>query len=430
MAETEGFARISVIGLGYVGLPTAAVLASCGPDVLGVDIDLRIVDTINRGKVHIVEKDLGGLVQRVVAKGTLRAAPAPAAADAFIIAVPTPFKDGHVPDVGFVEAATRTIARVLRKGNLVILESTSPVGTTEAVSRWLADERQDLTFPHQRGESADVQVAYCPERVLPGNTLEELVRNDRVIGGMTPMCANRAAGLYRTFVTGDCLLTNARTAELAKLAENSFRDVNIAFANELSLICRRLRIDVWELISLTNRHPRVKILQPGPGVGGHCIAVDPWFIVHSAPADARMIHLARTINDEMPHRVVELVKASAARSRNPIIACLGLSYKADIDDLRESPAMEIVRELAMAKIGDVLAVEPHIQSLPRQFVQLDVQLAPLPIALKKADIVVLLVNHRAFAHVDAGLLLGKTVIDTRGMWRLNGMQSQVKRDVA
>jgi UDP-N-acetyl-D-mannosaminuronic acid dehydrogenase len=427
---SERFTKISVIGLGYVGLPTAAVFASRDLEVLGVDVNSRIVETINRGKVHIVEKDLEGLVQRGVANGKLRAATKPACADAFIVAVPTPFKDGHVPDVSFVEAATRAIAPVLQQGNLVILESTSPVGTTEAMCRWLAEERADLSFPHEHGESADVQVAYCPERVLPGNTLEELVRNDRVIGGMTPHCAKRAAELYQKFVTGDCYRTNARTAELAKLAENSFRDVNIAFANELSLVCQRLGIDVWELISLTNRHPRVKILQPGPGVGGHCIAVDPWFIVHSAPDEARLIQLARNVNDEMPNRVVARVKDNIARIQNPIIACLGLSYKADIDDLRESPAVEIVKELAAAKVGAVLAVEPHITGLPEQLGRLGVQLVALPVALNRADVFVLLVNHRVFAHVDPELLLGKTVIDTRGVWRINDRQSRVKRNVA
>ena len=430
VTTTERFAKISVVGLGYVGLPTAAVFADHGIEVIGVDVNPRIVVTINRGRVHIVEKDLESLVQRVVAKGTLRAAIKPSPADAFIVAVPTPFKDGHIPDVDFVEAATRAAAPVLEPGNLLILESTSPVGTTEAMSRWLADERPDLTFPHQRGDAADVQMAYCPERVLPGNTLHELVHNDRVIGGMTPRCAARAAALYQTFVTGDCLLTNARTAELAKLAENSFRDVNIAFANELSLICQRLQIDVWELISLTNRHPRVKILQPGPGVGGHCIAVDPWFIVHSAPDEARLIHLSRIVNDEMPHRVVARIKRDAARLSNPIIACLGLSYKADIDDLRESPAMEIVRELATAKVGSLLAVEPHITSLPQSLVDLGVQLATLPVALNKADVIVLLVNHRVFAHVGCERLRGKIVIDTRGVWKLTDEQPQVMRNVA
>jgi UDP-N-acetyl-D-mannosaminuronic acid dehydrogenase len=430
MSTTERFASISVVGLGYVGLPTAAVFASRGVEVLGVDVNPRIVDTINRGRVHIVEKDLEGLVQRVVAKGTLRAATRPNQSQAFIIAVPTPFKDNHVPDVDFVEAAARTIAPALVKGNLIVLESTSPVGTTEAMSRWLAQERTDLTFPHQQGETADVQIAYCPERVLPGNTLEELVKNDRVIGGMTPYCARRAAALYRIFVEGECLLTNARTAELAKLAENSFRDVNIAFANELSLVSQKLGVDVWELIALTNRHPRVKILQPGPGVGGHCIAVDPWFIVHSAPEEARIINLARRVNDEMPRRVVARIKEQAARFRDPVIGCLGLSYKADIDDLRESPAVEIVKELAHDKVGTILAVEPHVTALPAPLTQLGVELSSLPAVLHKANIVVLLVNHRTFAHIDFERLQGKVVIDTRGMWRLSEMREQLKRTVA
>jgi UDP-N-acetyl-D-mannosaminuronic acid dehydrogenase len=413
----EKFGKISVVGLGYVGLPTAAVFASRGLEVLGVDVNPATVDTINQGKVHIVEPDLEGVVQRVVAKGLLRAATKPGPAQAYILAVPTPFRGDHVPDVSYVEAAARSIAPVLRKGALVVLESTSPVGTTEALARWLAELRPDLTFPHQAGEDADVQVAYCPERVLPGNTLQELVKNDRVIGGMTPKCARRATDLYRNFAEGECLQTTARTAELAKLAENSFRDVNIAFANELAVVAEKVGVDVWELIKLTNRHPRVNVLQPGPGVGGHCIAVDPWFIVHSCPDEARLIRTARLVNDAMPARVVGKVRAAAARFPKPVIACLGLSYKADIDDLRESPAVEVVKELAHYQAGTLLAVEPHVTALPKDLTQLGVQLVSMGTALKEAQVLVLLVNHREFKHVDRELLAGKAIVDTRGLWR-------------
>jgi len=413
----EKFQRVSVIGLGYIGLPTAAMFASHGVDVVGVDVNPDIVDTINRGGIHIVEFDLDALVQAVVKKGTLRAATKPHPADVFVIAVPTPFKAGHEPDLACVDAAAASIAPALRKGNLVILESTSPVGTTRAMAGRLAAARPDLSFPQTVGESADVQIAHCPERVLPGHILKELVSNDRVVGGMTPRCALRAADLYRLFVEGECFLTDDRTAEMVKLTENTYRDVNIAFANELSSICDKLGINVWELIKLANRHPRLNIHQPGPGVGGHCIAVDPWFIVHSAPEESRLIQAARRINDEKPHRVVARVLEKAAAFQNPVIACLGLSYKADIDDLRESPAVKIVKELAAREAGRVLAVEPHVEKLPKSLTALNIPLVGTEEALDKAQVVVLLVNHRAFAQIDRRLLDGKIIIDTRGQWQ-------------
>jgi UDP-N-acetyl-D-mannosaminuronic acid dehydrogenase len=311
-----------------------------------------------------------------------------------------------------------SIAPLLARGNLVILESTSPVGTTEKISEWLAGERRDLTFPHQSGEMADIQIAYCPERVLPGQVLHELVNNDRVIGGMTPRCAERTIELYSTFVRGNCLMTDSRTAEMTKLTENAFRDVNIAFANELSMVCDRLRINVWDLIELANRHPRVKILQPGPGVGGHCIAVDPWFIIDSAPEQAKLMRTARQVNDLKPRYIVRHVRERSGRFSNPVIACLGLSFKADIDDLRESPAVEIVKELAEATAGELLIVEPHISELPRALAGREhVCLASTDDAIARADIILLLVNHRRFRNIDRRLLLEKVVIDTRGMWR-------------
>lgn len=413
---SKTFQSISMIGLGYIGLPTAAVLASRGINVIGLDINQHAVDTINQGRIHIVEPDLEALVHEVVRTGRLRATTKPEAADAFLIAVPTPFKGDHEPDLAYVEAAARSIAPVLKKGDLVILESTSPVGSTEQMAQWLADARPDLIFPQRAGESADINIAYCPERVLPGNVINELVENDRVVGGMTLRCAERAVALYKTFVKGQCIVTNARTAEMCKLTENSFRDVNIAFANELSLICDELNINVWELIRLANHHPRVNILQPGPGVGGHCIAVDPWFIVDKSPKTARLIRTAREVNDFKPHFVIEKVKAAAAKFKNPKIACLGLAFKADIDDLRESPSVEIVQHLKKMKLGDLYLVEPHIAILPKNLEDENVCLMEAQEAVKKADIVLLLVNHQAFKDISIGGLAGKVLIDMRGMW--------------
>lgn len=412
------FSTVSMIGLGYIGLPTAAMLASRKIKVIGVDVNQHAVDTINRGEIHIVEPELDIIVRAAVSQGYLRATTKPEPADAFLIAVPTPFKGNHEPDLAYVEAAARSIAPVLKKGDLVILESTSPVGTTEQMAAWLAEARRDLSFPHQAGEAADVSVAYCPERVLPGKVVHELVSNDRVIGGMTRRCSQRATDLYKTFVEAECIPTNARTAEMCKLTENSFRDVNIAFANELSIICDKLDINVWELIKLANHHPRVNILQPGPGVGGHCIAVDPWFIVSKTPEQARLIHIARQVNDGKPHYVVDQVVAATANVHNPVIACLGLAFKPDIDDLRESPAMEVVHLLAERKVGQLLAVEPHIEQLPSSLADLgDIELTSAGEAIQRADVVVMLVNHQAFYDLDAALLKGKRVVDTRGVWQ-------------
>ena len=368
------FGTISVIGLGYIGLPTAAMFASRKIHVVGVDVNAEAVATINRGQIHIVEPDLDIAVQAAVQQGYLRATTEVEPAEAFLIAVPTPFLNGsHEPDLSYIEAASRAIAPVLTPGNLVVLESTSPVGATEQMAAWLAEERPDLTFPQTHGEQSDVRIAHCPERVLPGKVMQELIHNDRVIGGLSPRCSEMAVSLYRQFVQGECFVTHARTAEMAKLTENSFRDVNIAFANELSMICDDLDIDVWELIGLANRHPRVNILQPGPGVGGHCIAVDPWFIVSRSPETARIIRTAREVNDAKPDWVRAKVDRAVAdhlaahpglKATDVTIACYGLTFKPDIDDLRESPALEIVAELAASHPGIVLAVEPNIDSLP------------------------------------------------------------------
>ncbi|WP_334044838.1 UDP-N-acetyl-D-mannosamine dehydrogenase [Burkholderia ambifaria] len=408
------FDVISVIGLGYIGLPTAAAFAARRKSVVGVDVNRATVDTINRGEVHIVEPELDMLVRAAVTQGHLRATDTVEPADAFLIAVPTPFAAGHKPDLTYVEAASRAIGPVLKKGDLIVLESTSPVGTTEKIAAWLAAMRPDLTFPQQAGEQSDIRIAHCPERVLPGHVIRELVENDRVIGGMTRRCSELAAELYRVFVRGECVLTDARTAEMCKLTENSFRDVNIAFANELSVICESLDINVWELIRLSNRHPRVDILQPGPGVGGHCIAVDPWFIVDSAPEHARLIRTARTVNDDKPNYVLDRIEHVAKRFREPVIACLGLAFKADIDDLRESPAVGIVRELANREVGEVIAVEPNIRQLPASL-EGRVMLGEIADALARADIVVILVDHRQFKRIDPMKLHTKIVIDTRGL---------------
>ncbi len=409
------FKKVSVIGLGYIGLPTAAVVASRGIEVVGVDVNQNAVDTINQGNIHIVEPDLDIVVRGVVTTGNLRATTKPEPAEAFMIAVPTPFKEGNAPDLKYIEAAAKAIAPVLEKGNLVILESTSPVGATEKLSAWLKEARPDLTFPQDAGDIADIKVAHCPERVLPGYVLQELVANDRVIGGMSKACSERAVELYKTFVRGECIITNARTAEMAKLTENSFRDVNIAFANELSVISDKLKINVWELIKLANRHPRVNILSPGPGVGGHCIAVDPWFIVDSCPDEAKIIRQARLINDDKPHYVISQIEKAADEFKRPVIACLGLAFKADIDDLRESPALQIVEELAKKNVGQLLAVEPNVHSLPEKLVNAGVEQVTLETALEKANIIVVLVDHKQFKAADKTQFATKVVIDTRGI---------------
>ncbi|EJC1446898.1 TPA: UDP-N-acetyl-D-mannosamine dehydrogenase [Vibrio parahaemolyticus] len=418
------FETISVIGLGYIGLPTAAMFASRKKKVIGVDVNQHAVDTINQGKIHIVEPDLDMIVSAAVSEGYLKATTTPEPADAFLIAVPTPFlpcNEGEVPapDLSYIEAASKAIAPVLKKGDLVILESTSPVGATEQMAAWLAEARSDLTFPQTHGEQADVNVAHCPERVLPGHVVRELVENDRVIGGMSARCSERSVALYRTFVQGECVVTNSRTAEMAKLTENSSRDVQIAFANELSIICDKLDINVWELIALANRHPRVNILQPGPGVGGHCIAVDPWFIVSKTPEEAQIIHTARKVNDSKPDWVINKVKLAIAEflqanpdktAREVTVACYGLAFKPDIDDLRESPAMAITQKIAEMHAGRVIAVEPNIDAVPEKLKH--VELMDFEVAPKEADIQVLLVDHKEFKNIS---MSGKFIIDTKGL---------------
>ena len=402
--------RVSVIGLGYIGLPTAAMFASRKIEVIGVDVDEETVETINNGEVHIVEPDLDIVVKSAVDAGLLKATTQPEKADAFLIAVPTPFKgDNHEPDLSYIEAASRDIAPMLEPGNLVILESTSPVGATEQMAEWLAEERSDLTFPQTHGEESDIRIAHCPERVMPGQVMKELIANDRVIGGMTRRCSERAVALYKTFAEGECVITNTRTAEMAKLTENSFRDVNIAFANELSMICDELDINVRELINLANRHPRVNILSPGPGVGGHCIAVDPWFIVGKTPDKAKIIRTARDVNNYKPEWVIKKIEAVCLQVAENLgvspsdltIGCLGLAFKANIDDLRESPALAIASRLTKLECGRVLACEPNILSAPQLLSGLE--LVDLESILNRADVLVGLVNHtefRAFGKVN------------------------------
>ena len=413
------FQSLCVIGLGYIGLPTAATFAANGLKVTGVDVNPLAVNMINQGKVHIVEPDLDALVKKVVEQGNLIATDTPVSADVFIVAVPTPFKENNEPDLKYIEAASKALAPFLEPGNLVILESTSPVGATEQMSAWLSKERPDLSFPQNISEQSDIMIAHCPERVLPGKVLQELISNDRIVGGMTPRCAKAACDLYDIFVQGECLTTNARTAEMCKLTENSFRDVNIAFANELSIICDKLNINVWELISLANHHPRVNILQPGPGVGGHCIAVDPWFIVSSSPDEARLIRVAREINDNKPNwviskineKVIEFLRDNPTKIlENITIACYGLAFKPDIDDLRESPALSISNKLV--ELGfKVLAVEPNIKDLPDSLSN-SLELVTLEEA-QKADIHLILVSHSTFKssiHTPS-----KYTIDTIGL---------------
>lgn len=424
------FNTISVIGLGYIGLPTAAVIASRRKQVIGVDVSQHAVDTINRGDIHIVEPELDMIVHAAVEQGYLRATTQPEPADAFLIAVPTPFKgengNEHVPDLSYIEAASKAIAPVLERGNLVILESTSPVGATERMATCLVEARPDLTFPQTHGEESDIRIAHCPERVLPGHVIRELVENDRVIGGMTARCSKAAADLYKIFVQGECITTTARTAEMAKLTENSFRDVNIAFANELSIICDKLDINVWELIRLANRHPRVNILQPGPGVGGHCIAVDPWFIVSETPEEARLIRTAREVNDGKPQWVIDKVNEAIGKflsahpektAKDVTVACFGLAFKPDIDDLRESPAIAITLSLAQQLAGQVQAIEPNINSLPKSLAHAGVQLVDIDNALRSADVILLLVDHSSFKAHKPVFLPTQEVIDTRGIWR-------------
>lgn len=426
---------IAMVGLGYIGLPTACMLAKSGCKVVGIDINQYAVDQINQGEIHFIEPGLNVVLKEVVANGQFSAYTTPQVADVYIIAVPTPFKTGFEPDMAYVEAAALSLAPLLKLGDLVILESTSPVGSTSHLSEILSNARPDLLFPHQltknpNSDSLDkekyIHLAYCPERILPGKALEELVVNDRILGGMTPKCAQLAEAVYKNFVRGNCWKTTAETAEMAKLTENAYRDVNIAFANELSLICDRLKINVWELIQLANHHPRVNILKPGPGVGGHCIAVDPWFIYHRTPDLAHMIRTAREVNDGKPDFVLAKIKEAMddIKQEGGIvkkISFLGLSFKPNIDDLRESPALSIVEKWSKTNPSyQVGVVEPHIDELPSSLCSLaNLQLESFEESLL-SDICVVLVAHDEFIASKNELLLYKSsyqkkILDFQGI---------------
>ena len=411
MKTANDYQKICVMGLGYIGLPTASLLATKGFEVVGVDVSQKVVDTINKGEIHIVEPDLDILVKSAVHSGNLSASLEPCEADVFIIAVPTPFKDGgpgHIsgkkPDLSYIESATKKISLYIKPGDLVILESTSPVGTTDEVVAEILKQAD-----HAVGDN--VYVSHCPERVLPGRILIELVENDRVVGGINDESTKVTVRFYERFVRGAVLATTAKTAEMVKLTENSSRDVQIAFANELSMICETENIDTWEVIELANRHPRVNILNPGPGVGGHCIAVDPWFIVDRSPDCSSLIRTAREVNDKKPEWVIERVKRCADKFKSPIIACLGLAFKADVDDLRESPAFDIVKRLSEQEIGTLMVCEPNLSSLE------GFRLYDVNDAIEKADIILLLVDHKPFQSLNATELSEKIIIDTRGVIR-------------
>jgi len=418
-AETGATIRtVAVVGLGYIGLPTAAILATNGLEVIGVDVNQGTVDAVNNGDVPFVEPDLGIHVAGAVSQGRLRAQIQTPSADAYIVAVPTPFNADKSADMSYIAAAARAIAPQLTGGELVILESTSPPGSTRRLAELILGLRPDLSLDGRDGKPV-LLVAHCPERVLPGRIMIELVTNDRVVGGLTAEAADAAAALYGVFCQGEIHLTDAATAEMSKLVENAYRDVNIAFANELSVISENLDINVWELIRLANHHPRVNILQPGPGVGGHCIAVDPWFIVAADPENSVLIRTAREVNDGKPGHIVEQVLKAASGVGRPVIACLGLAFKANIDDVRESPAVQIVRRVAeLQPDADILVAAPHKNQLPQELAEFaNIRLMETDKAVEAADVVVLLVDHDRFRDIEPSSLEGKKVIDTRGFWR-------------
>jgi UDP-N-acetyl-D-mannosaminuronic acid dehydrogenase len=414
--KSDARPEVCVVGLGYIGLPTAAIVARSGCRVRGVDVTQSVVDTINRGEIHIEEVDLDGLVQGVVGRGLLSASTEMAPADVFVIAVPTPFDKDHAPDISYVLAAGEAVAKVLKAGDCVILESTSPVGTTEALRDLIAAARPDLKCPGLTDETPDVSISYCPERVLPGKILEELTNNDRSIGGITPRCARKALTFYKLFVRGTCVVTDSRSAEMTKLVENAYRDVNIAFANELSIVSDKMGLDVWEVIRLANRHPRVNILTPGPGVGGHCIAVDPWFIVHGAPEDSPLIRTARGVNDGKIRHVIARAEQLIAAHPKARVACLGLAFKANIDDFRESPARLVAATLARKFGNRISVVEPYASELPREFEGTEAALIDIDTALETSEILIVLVDHDQFKAVPLAERAGHLVYDTRGIW--------------
>lgn len=406
MISPQPYPTACIVGLGYIGLPTAAVLADGGRRVHGVDVRPDVVETINRGEIHIHEPQLDQLVQRVVASGALTAHSRPCEADVFFICVPTPITADHAPDLAHVEAACKSISPHVREGNLIILESTSPPGTTTNIVA-------EHAVPSHLKIGEDVFVAHCPERVLPGRILIEVIENDRIVGGVTDACTAEARRLFRSFVHGDVVGSNATAAEMAKLVENSFRDVNIAFANELSMLADRFGVDPAEIIALANRHPRVNILTPGPGVGGHCISVDPWFLYHAEPGLTPLIRTAREVNDAKPHFVVQQIARLAQANPEAVIGCLGLAYKADVDDIRESPSVEIINQLETLNIGrQRLVCDPYVKSAASPF-----PLHALNEVIVASDILVLLTDHQPFRELPAESLAQKQLVDPRGAWR-------------
>ena len=395
--------KVCIIGLGYIGLPTAALLANRKFMVHGVDVKKEVTDIINQGNIHIVEPELDTYVRAAVQSGFLKASMEPAEADVFIIAVPTPFHEGYIPNIDFVMDATNAIAKYIRPGNIVILESTSPIGTTDKINTRLKEKGVDTSL---------IYLAHCPERVLPGHVMRELIENDRIVGGINEESTNAVVKFYRQFVTGSVIETDARTAEMCKLVENSYRDVNIAFANELSMICTKAGVDVYELIRLANHHPRVNILNPGVGVGGHCIAVDPWFIVADYPEESKLIKTGRLVNNHKTEWVIESIgeKVKSLKEqlqREPVIGCLGLAFKPDIDDLRESPALYVTTTL-ISKGLNVIAVEPNINTHPT------LNITSLHEALEKADLFVFLVKHKVFRQIS--IPQEKAVLDYCGIF--------------
>ena len=413
------FETVSIVGLGYIGLPTAATIASRGVDVIGVDVNQDVVKSISEGKAHFSEPDLDIMLNSTVTVGKLRAVTEPEPADVFVIAVPTPMTNDKTADMSYVEAATRAISKVIKKGDLIILESTSPVGATEQMCQWLGEERSDLRMPVDDSAEHDVHVAYCPERILPGQMLFELINNDRIIGGVTSACAEKAKEFYGLFVRGELFVTKNRTAEAVKLLENAYRDVNIAFANEISVLFEEMNVDTWEAIQLANRHPRVNILTPGPGVGGHCIAIDPWFLIAASPEKTKLMSSARTINDTKPDHVLTKINRQIERFRDPVVACLGLAYKPDVDDLRESPALKIAETVADKGLSRVLIVEPNLETLPAALTEKkNVEFTTTETAISEADIIVLLVAHKQFKSIDRRDIYERIIIDTVGAWQL------------
>jgi UDP-N-acetyl-D-mannosaminuronic acid dehydrogenase len=413
---SQKISKVCVIGLGYIGLPTAVTIASRGLQVLGVDIRQDVVDRLNNGQAHFFEPDLDGLLGNVVRSGKLKAFTAPQKADCFIIAVPTPFRDNHAPDLSYVERAGREIASAVEPGNLVILESTSPVGTTERLARILQECNPKLVAPLKGNGAPNIHLAYCPERILPGQMMRELINNDRIIGGMTPACTELAKQVYDSFVKAELFSTRTEVAEMVKLVENSFRDVNIAFANEISMLCDKLGIDAWDTIRLANCHPRVNILQPGCGVGGHCIAVDPWFLIQPYPDHTKLMRAAREINDHKMDYVFGEISKAAARFKKPVIACFGVTYKPDVDDIRESPALHIANKLASEGVGEILVVEPTFEgAIPK--LHTGARPVSMKEALEKADICAFLVKHSAFKSLIGHDLSGQVVIDSVGLLR-------------